>query len=119
MGTGLSLQANNIPIKCEKPEVAFATSSVPAYTFLDYKIYFKSHFNCLLSVFMILRKKICQQNSYTSGELFQDLHRKEIILKKKLVWLQCLEIVFFKSQALRLLRDFIQRQEGSPITGNR
>lgn len=83
MGTGLSLQANNIPIKCEKPEVAFATSSVPAYTFLDYKIYFKSHFNCLLSVFMILRKKICQQNSYTSGELFQDLHRKEIIFKKK------------------------------------
>ena len=35
LGAGLSLQANNIAIKCDKSEVAFATSSVPAHSFLN------------------------------------------------------------------------------------
>lgn len=57
LGAGPCLQANNTAIKCKKPEVAL----LPAQCLLIVswiRNFKKSHFYSLLSVFMIVRKKI-------------------------------------------------------------
>lgn len=74
---GLSLQANNVAVSC-----CLCYKLGVRLQSLGLEILKKSHLYSLLSLFVILRKKIIVSKiPHTSGKRFQDLNHKETIFK--------------------------------------